>query len=124
MSKDKLGIIMSVGCLLHCIMLPVIIPVLPALGFAVEHEAYIHVTLSLIVSSVLLYSIKSGYKKHKDLSLVYLAIVSSVSLVGSGLHELAFGESSVVIISTICSSLIVIYVHYKNHIKICKCEHH
>ncbi len=73
---DRLGITATSLCALHCILLPVILPVLPLLGlsFLADH-AWEHVFLIItgILGSI---AMLSGFKKyHRRLYPLYLLLI-------------------------------------------------
>lgn len=121
MSKDKLGIILSLGCLIHCVLMPVILPVLPLFGLAAKHEAAIHIVLAVLVTGVAAVTIIPGYFKHKDLLILILGVLGTTLIIMSGFLE-AMGYPTTLL--TIAGSWSLIGAHYNNHKKICACEHH
>lgn len=48
-ASDKIGIIVSIGCLVHCLLLPIILPILPFFGFAIDHDSNFHLFLSGLI---------------------------------------------------------------------------
>jgi hypothetical protein len=122
MNKDKIGIFLSAGCLLHCILTPVIIPILPLLGLTVKHEALLHIVLAGVIMIVGAVTFIPGYRKHKDFATLLLGIISTSLIIGTGLIELMSERTLTAL--TIIGSLGLIGAHYNNHIKICACEHH
>ena len=61
---DYLGIATSVGCAIHCAVLPVIASTLPIFGINIIHNSYFEwgmIALAFVVGS---YSLFHGYIKH------------------------------------------------------------
>lgn len=61
---DFFGIATSVGCAIHCAVLPLIASTLPIFGINIIHNAYFEwgmITLAFVVGS---YSLFHGYSKH------------------------------------------------------------
>ena len=62
---DRLGATGSLLCALHCALLPVVIALLPSIGLAGFLGERIEVAFVLFASAVGLYSLVSGYRRHR-----------------------------------------------------------
>jgi hypothetical protein len=62
---DRLGMVVSSLCLIHCLALPLIIAVLPALAGTLPSDAMVHSTLILIALPVTGYALLRGYRTHR-----------------------------------------------------------
>jgi hypothetical protein len=62
---DRLGATGSLLCALHCALLPVVIALLPSIGLAGLLGERIEVAFVLFASAVGLYSLVSGYRRHR-----------------------------------------------------------
>lgn len=61
---DKFAITLSFLCVIHCVILPFLLVLLPSLGvWQLDNEAF-HSWLLIAVLPVSLYALVSGYKKH------------------------------------------------------------
>lgn len=79
-SVDALGIVASVICLVHCLVLPVVIVFAPALGAEGLHEDSTHYFLAAFVTMFCLLGIVPGYLRHSNRK-VLLTMISGLSLV-------------------------------------------
>jgi len=64
LQSGKLGTALSLGCAVHCLSFPIIIPFMPALG---KELLFSHTTESIIIILAIIfgiYSLYHGYKKH------------------------------------------------------------
>lgn len=122
MNKDKLGIILSVGCLIHCILTPLVIPVLPLLGLTMEHEAFVHLILGSAVLIIAATTFIPGYLKHRDIFIMIAGFIGALTVMTTGIGELFNHESYTIF--TISGSVILVISHYLNHKLSCECSHH
>lgn len=85
---DGLAIAMSVACVLHCLMLPVLIVLFPVLGStALADESFHGLLLFLIIPSSLL-ALYMGCRRHGDgwvmvLGITGLAILLAAAVLGT-----------------------------------------
>lgn len=124
MKLDKLGIILSFGCMIHCMLMPIILPLLPALGFAFDHDSLVHFVLAIIIIVIAMWALDAGNKKHKKDLPMFLGFPGMFLLIFAGLIERKVGPDNVVTVITIFSSLLIAVAHYLNHRYLCKCKHH
>ena len=119
MIADGLGVAGSVLCILHCALLPVLLvsgAVVPTLGLNDEqfHRAVLFVILPI---AALAFGI--GCRKHRDTTVIALAVVGLVGLALSALvlHDL-LGESGERIV-TLISATVLIVAHVRNY-RLCR----
>lgn len=121
MTRDKIGMLLSVGCLIHCILFPLILPMIPLLGFTVEHQAMWHIVLLIPIVIIAIIAFIPGYKKHKLAEILVTAFVGIICLIISGIMELVDVDSHAL---TVLGSINLVLAHYLNHKHSCKCDHH
>ena len=117
-SLDKIGIAATSLCALHCLLLPIILPLLPLIGadFIGSHEFEDGVLLlTMILGFVALYS---GYKRY------HRQIYPFVMLFAGGFiywQKHYFGEDIEPYLVTVGATLVVI-AHVVN-MKLCRRDH-
>ena len=120
---DKMGMALSIGCAIHCMLMPIIIPMLPAIGFVFGHDSKFHIILAFIIISVAGIALLFGYQKHKvNKPLIYASIGCVLSLT-TGIVE-HYLEHIMITVITILGSMFVAFAHYLNHKYLCRCKHH
>ncbi|MBT6325896.1 MAG: MerC domain-containing protein [Bdellovibrionales bacterium] len=118
---DKLGMIISGVCVIHCLLTPIIVLALPWVEGIFSHEV-VHLSLLLFLFPLAIFTFTHGYKTHKKLSIVIMgAIGISFISIPILIHPAEFTEQAL----TISGSIILIIAHY-NNLKSCKCHkyHH
>lgn len=115
-SLDKFGIFLSGVCMLHCLIAPVLVTLVPIFSLNVFVEDFLFHTLMLwLVVPTSCIALFLGCRKHKKLSIVItgtlgIAILVFVAIFG---HDL-FGEIGEKVTMTI-GGLIVALSHYLNY---------
>ena len=113
---DKIGILLSGVCLLHCLVTPIIVTLVPilSLSLAVEHLLF-HTLMLWLVLPTSCIALFLGCRKHKKIPIAVTGIIGMLILVAvaSVGHDL-FGESGEKIAATI-GGLIIAASHYLNY---------
>ena len=122
---DLVGVTVSGLCIMHCILLPVVLLLVPVLGTYTHFlEDYTHrIFLGLVIAAAGL-SFVPGYRVHRHIwpSVIALAGISILGAVAmGGAHEL--GHDAEPIIAGVGSCLLIT-AHWVNHQKCKKCTSH
>jgi len=115
---DRLGICLSVLCILHCLAVPIGIALIPALQAIVDHD-FFHYVLVLVLPALAVMAFIPGFRKHRDMRVFYW------SLPGMALIALTvwFHESHATqALFSIPGSLCLIRAHWINR-HLCVCCH-
>lgn len=62
-SVDRIGILASILCAIHCALTPVLLIMLPTFGKAWAHPST-HWGMALVVIPIAIFMMRKGYKKH------------------------------------------------------------
>ena len=120
---DKIGMVLSAGCAIHCILVPIVLPLLPMIGFAFGHDSHFHLILAAVITGVACFALIPGYLKHRSYGPIIIATCGIGIIVATGIME-RYSESIMITACTIMGSLFVIIGHYFNHKFVCKCKNH
>lgn len=64
---DRLGLILSTVCIVHCLGIPILILALPMIGLELSHlESWTHRVLLAFIATVALLSFLRGYRIHRQ----------------------------------------------------------
>lgn len=80
---DRLGISVSLACVLHCLLLPVMIVLGPVVGEFFTDPIF-HLFIAVIVIPVAVFALFNGYRKHRVCNVLVLGAIG-LSLIGVGL---------------------------------------
>ncbi len=112
---DRVGILVSSMCMVHCLALPVILPLLSLSLQGAEDSLLTHSVIAALVIPATLYAAWSGYRQHRTLLPVVLFMLgASAILIGIFVAHDALGESAEQII-TVFGSILLIVAHVKNY---------
>jgi len=112
---DKFGILLSGVCMIHCLVTPVLVTLVPVLSLNVWVEDFLfHQLMLWLVIPTSCIALFLGCRKHKKLSIVGTGIVGITVLLFVALfgHDL-LGENMEKIVMTI-GGLIIATSHYLN----------
>ncbi len=92
---DRLGIVASVACMVHCLVAPFLLLLLPAAGSIWAHPAA-HWVLAVLVLPLAVMTVWRGYLHHRRrLALVAAAVGAALIVVGLVLPHVGGTEASV-----------------------------
>lgn len=119
---DKSSISLSLLCAVHCLALPIITVMSPALTGSVIADESFHRWLVLVVLPLSLVALFMGCKQHKGRVVLSLGISGLLLLVFTALfgHDV-FGELGEKIATVVGAGMIAI-AHYRNY-RLCQ-QHH
>jgi hypothetical protein len=76
---DRVGLMASLICVVHCTLTPVFLFFLPVLGSYFE-SPWVHVALALIVFPTGIFAFYSGYQMHHHAQILAVGIIGFVAL--------------------------------------------
>lgn len=112
---DRVGIIASAACFLHCLATPVVLSLSAVYAHFLPSEEHTHRTLAILVTLVGACALGHGYRKHKRSSILWLlglglALIFTGAFLGDRLpsHWYEVGV-------TLAGSCCMISAHRLNH---------
>ncbi len=117
---DKAGICLSVICIVHCVLTPVILLALPAMQIFDWWHGSLHIVFAVIIPLLALAAFIPGYKLHKDSRVFKIALIG-FALVIAGItipHELEIEWLEPVL--SIAGSIFLVRAHLVNR-NLCAC---
>ena len=112
---DRVGIGLSLLCLFHCLLLPFVVMLMPALEFfpVVEssgHTELVHGGLLLFILPAAYLGWVRGYRRHGNLSVMVTGMVG-LALLGLAFQ---FSDNRVHVAFTSVGGLMILYAHFVN----------
>jgi hypothetical protein len=106
---DRLGMIASLGCAVHCALMPLVLGVLPA----VFHEERLEWALVGVSAGLGVGSLVRGYRRHRTvLALCVLGLGLALLVTGRFVEE-AGGDGGVALV--VLGGVVVAFSHFLNH---------
>ena len=112
---DKTAIALSVICIVHCTVLPVLLILLPPVSaFLSFNDELFHLWLLAAVIPISLLAIMTGYVHHKNGHVIMIGLLGLTLLILAVVfgHDILGGYGEVVL--TIAGSVVIAYSHYQN----------
>ena len=109
---DRAAIALAALCAVHCLALPLIVPLLPWLALLTEHDQAVHRWLLLAIVPVSAYALMRGWSGHRRLGIVLLGGAAMGLLVAAPFAE--FLPQGWEAILTLCGSAILSFSHLLN----------
>lgn len=118
---DKAAIGLSLVCVVHCLLTPVAIVMIPALGATFLEDERFHYAILFVVIPTSLIALGLGCRKHGRfeilmIGLLGLSVLSLILILG----EEVIGETGEKI-STIVGAAIIAFAHVRNF-RLCRSE--
>ena len=121
---DFFGIATSVGCAIHCAILPLIVTTLPVFGINIIHNSFFEWGMIALAFFVGAYSLYHGYRKHhRNTFPVILFSAGAAFLV---MKQFFSQQEYLFLTLAVC---LIIYAHLLNYrycrqSKVCNSPHH
>ncbi|MFK7794200.1 MAG: MerC domain-containing protein [Gammaproteobacteria bacterium] len=122
---DKFAVSTSALCAIHCLFLPIIISVFPAIGSTIFGQESFHMWLLICVIPLSLVALSMGCKQHKSWLVAILGFIGIGILIFAAVygHELLGHDGER--IATLIGVSVIALGHFLNY-KFCRhvsCEH-
>lgn len=122
---DRIGVLLSATCLLHCLALPVLLTIAPMTQVGLLDEHSFHLLLLWFIVPISLVALTIGCWQHKDKMILMLGVVGLGLLLGTGLSGHTYVSPFTERLITVAAGLILATAHLRNF-KICRataCDH-
>jgi hypothetical protein len=122
MQADRLGVIASLLCFVHCVLTPVVVSLLAVGAHYFPSEEKVHRVLAVVITGLGCFAILAGYRRHRRIRVVLLMSVG-LGLIFAGAYfgnRLPSHLAEVAV--TITGSCFMIAGHFLNHTFCRDCE--
>lgn len=123
---DKIAIGLSTACAIHCLLLPIILIMLPALSTSIFGDENFHQWLLIAVIPTSLIALTMGCRQHRNLSVIVFGLLGLSILIPTAFwgHEL-LGEAGEKIASVLGAAFIALgHIHNSSLCKDCRTTDH
>lgn len=121
---DIAGVFASTLCMIHCLLLPIVIAVMPFVAKPLMQHDWVHVGLAGFVLTFCLIAYIPGYLQHRDKRLIYVGVAGLTLVFFATFVARAWGEITEAVIIT-AGNTVIIFGHMLNRKKLAhlKCKH-
>jgi hypothetical protein len=111
---DSLGIALSMLCIAHCLVLPLVVALLPfAIGEQLS-QPWVHWGLLATVLPVAAYALYRGYSEHDEALVLVLGAIGLVGLMSAHPTAHALGSHSWETVITVMGGVLLTAAHGRN----------
>ena len=112
---DKVAIGLSLLCLMHCLLLPVLLLVLPTATIVVAlTNEFVHKAILFSVVPVSLAALYFGYRKHGSKALVVMGLMGLLLLLSAIFAHDLVGHTGEIVL-TVLGSVLLVVGHFRNY---------
>lgn len=118
---DSLGVVVSAICVVHCISMPLVLGLLPAIGLSFLARDGFHQALAALVLVVAVAAFVPGYRVHRQRNIVVLAVLGICMLGGA-----AFAPGLSVVAESVVTALggtVLVVAHVLNRRGVSQSSH-
>lgn len=123
-AMDLAGVFASSLCMVHCLVMPIILALLPVLARPLMEHDCLHIGLAGFVLFFCVCAYLPGYMKHKDRRLLYVGAAGLALVFFATFQARYWGEIAEVVILTM-GNLLIVFGHLLNRylLKHQQCNH-
>jgi hypothetical protein len=111
---DRIGIVLSGLCVVHCVALPLVLPFVTTIA-AFAHSEWTHLALAMLIVPTVAYSAWSGYQQHKEASVTWLLATGTTLVLLAMFAGTYFSSEVLEAAITTAGSALLIAGHWRNH---------
>jgi MerC mercury resistance protein len=119
MLMDRSAIALSTACAIHCMFLPVIVVMLPALASTSLGSESFHRFLLWFVFPISALALRQGCRRHKDRIVLMFGILGLAILLGTAIMGENLGSEDVERILTVSGATSLAIGHFRNY-RLCR----
>ena len=111
----------SFMCLIHCILMPILIPFIPTIGHYFESHLleYVLLTISMLFGY---WIIQTGYSLHKQKKMIVLYAIGCICWIAHTIIERLHLEGAHILLYIGSAFVLAAYLNNHSHLKQC-CKH-
>lgn len=111
---DRVAIVLSTICIVHCLAMPFVIAVLPIAAFAVGGDGHFHSLMLWFVVPTSVLGFGLGLRVHKRADIVLMGIVAIGVLAAAALWGHSAWDPSVEVVVNVAASVLLAAAHWRN----------
>ena len=122
LSMDRLGMMASIGCAVHCLLTPVVLSLSAVYAHMLPTEEHTHRFLAVVVSAIGAIALVRGYRKHRSARPLLLMGVGLGFIIGGACFGDQLPSHAMEVCITLCGSCCMVAAHRINHTFCSRCE--
>ncbi len=112
---DQAAICLSAACLMHCLLVPVLLVLVPWISMGLLGEKWFHLVLALAIAPLSLLAFRAGFARRNRRSILVQGLVGLVVIVFAALMEVFhLASHEVAAVLTSVGGVFLILAHWRN----------
>jgi hypothetical protein len=121
---DRIAILLSTVCIVHCLAVPVIVAVLPIAAITLADDAHFHALMLWLVVPTSAVGFTLGYRVHKRWEIVGFGAASAAVLAAAAILGHAYWAESLELTVSVAASLALAGAHWMNFREVRRLHRH
>lgn len=121
---DRVAIVLSTICIVHCLAMPFVIALLPVAAFAIGGDGHFHSLMLWFVVPTSVLGFGLGLRVHRRIDIVAMGAVAIAALAASALWGHSEWDPSVEVVVNVASSVLLAAAHWRNFREVRRLHRH
>ena len=117
--SDKFAVGLSAMCMIHCLLLPTLIVLLPSLAALNLEDEIFHLWMVIVVVPISLFALTMGCNRHKNYKIMFVGSIGLIVLVLTAILGHDFLTESLEKTFTVIGALVIAGAHIWNY-RLCR----
>jgi hypothetical protein len=121
---DRVAIVLSTICIVHCLAMPFVIAVLPVAAFAIGGDGHFHSLMLWFVVPTSVLGFGLGLRVHRRFDIVAMGVVAIAALAATALWGHSDWDPSLEVTVNVASSVLLAAAHWLNFREVRRLHRH
>lgn len=121
---DRVAIALSTICIVHCLVMPVVLALVPVATLTFGGDAHFHALMLWFVVPTSVLGLGFGYRVHQRAGLVLLGAVAIAALVAAALYGHGAWDAATETLVNVAASVALAAAHWRNFRAVRSVHHH
>jgi cytochrome c biogenesis factor len=121
---DRVAIVLSTICIVHCLAMPFVIALLPVAAFAVGGDGHFHSLMLWFVVPTSVLGFGLGLRVHRRFDIVAMGAVAIAVLTVAALSGHSEWDPSVEVVVNVAASVLLAAAHWRNFREVRRLHRH
>jgi hypothetical protein len=121
---DRVAIVLSTICIVHCLAMPFVVALLPVAAFAIGGDGHFHSLMLWFVVPTSVLGFGLGLRVHRRFDIVAMGAVAIAALAAAALWGHSQWDPSVEVVVNVGSSVLLAAAHWRNFREVRRLHRH
>lgn len=121
---DRVAIVLSTICIVHCLAMPFVVALLPVAAFAIGGDGHFHSLMLWFVVPTSVLGFGLGLRVHRRFDIVAMGAVAIAALAATALWGHSQWDPSVEVVVNVASSVLLAAAHWRNFREVRRLHRH